>query len=164
MKIGVISDTHDKIEIAAEAIRLLTAQGAELLIHCGDICRPRTIRLFEEVPTHFVFGNNDEPDELIATIADVGAVHYAEFGCLTLAGKEIAWVHSHRWTQLDQLERCSKFDYVFYGHTHHAESHRTGRTLVANPGALHRARPKTCLLVDLASGELRTIEVPAIDK
>lgn len=159
MKIGVISDTHDKFETTEEAIRLLTGQGAELLIHCGDICSPTTVRLFDSIPTHFVFGNNDEPEELISTIAAVGAFHQGELGQLTLAGKEIAWVHSHRWKQLHRLEHSGEFDYVFYGHTHEAESHRAGRTLVANPGALHRARPKTCLLVDLASGELKSIEV-----
>jgi uncharacterized protein len=164
MKIGVISDTHDKVEITAEAIRLLTGAGAELLLHCGDICRPRTIRLFAGIPTHFVFGNNDEPDDLTEAIAEIGASHHAEFGQITCAGKEIAWVHSHVWTQLDRLERSGKFDYLFYGHTHHAESHRTGRTRVANPGALHRARPKTCLLVDLDNDQLQTIEVAVIDK
>ena len=159
MKIGVISDTHDKVEITAAAIRLLLDEGAELLLHCGDICRPRTIRLFDEVPTHFVIGNNDEPEELTSTIAAVGASFHDEFGHLTLAGKEIAWVHSHRWSEFDRLERSGKFDFLFYGHTHVAESHQRGRTLVANPGALHRARLKSCLLVDLASGELRRIEV-----
>jgi putative phosphoesterase len=159
MKIGVISDTHDKIERTAEAIRLLSEQGAELLLHCGDICRPATVLLFSEVPTHFVFGNNDSSEELKPAISAIGAFYHREFGHLTLAGKEIAWVHSHHWKLLDRLERSGEYDFLFYGHTHEAESHRTGTTLVANPGALHRARPKTCLLIDLASGDLRTIEV-----
>lgn len=159
MKIGVISDTHDRVERTAEAIRLLTEQGAELLIHGGDIVSLATVRLFAGVPTHFVFGNNDEPDELIGPIAEVGAHHHDESGELTLAGKRIAWTHGHRWHLLRDLERSNQFDYLFYGHTHVAESHRTGKTLVANPGALHRANPRTCLLVDLTSGELKSIEV-----
>lgn len=159
MKIGVISDTHDNIQKTAEAIRLLKEHGAELLIHCGDICRPETVLLFQDVPTHFVFGNNDDPTKLIATMDAIGVHHHVEFGQLTLAGKEIAWVHSHRWDQLQRLENSNEFDYLFYGHTHEVEIHRTGKTLVANPGALHRARPKTCLLVDLGSGALQTIQV-----
>ena len=51
-------------------------------------------------------------------------------------------------------------DYVFYGHTHVREQHRTGRTLVANPGALFRANPKTCIVLDLATGEIKPIIVP----
>ena len=50
---------------------------------------------------------------------------------------------------------------MFYGHTHVREQHRTGRTLVANPGALFRANPKTCVVLDLISGELKPIIIPS---
>lgn len=160
MKIGVISDTHDRLENTAEAVRLLTARGAELVLHCGDIETAAIVRLFAGVPTHFVFGNWDgRTAELLDAMADIGATHHPEFGHLTLAGKQIAWLHSHRKGQLREVEHSGLFDFVFYGHSHHAESHRTGSTLVANPGAIHRARPKTCLVVDLKTGELETVEV-----
>jgi hypothetical protein len=61
---------------------------------------------------------------------------------------------------LRQLENADYFDYVFYGHTHVREQHRTGRTLVANPGALFRANPKTCIVLDLSTGEIKPIIVP----
>ena len=51
------------------------------------------------------------------------------------------------------------FDFLFYGHTHVAEEHRTGPTRVINPGALHRARVKSVLVLDLPSGEARRLEV-----
>jgi hypothetical protein len=34
-----------------------------------------------------------------------------------------------------------------------------GKTRVINPGALHRARPKTFVVLDLKNGELERIEV-----
>jgi hypothetical protein len=77
-----------------------------------------------------------------------------------LAGKRIAWVHSHERHKLYELEHCDYFDYVFYGHTHVREQHRTGKTLVANPGALFRANPKTCIVLDVKTGELKPIIVP----
>lgn len=160
MKIGVISDTHDRVENTAEAIRLLAARGAELLLHCGDIETAPTVRLFAAVPTHFVFGNWDgRTAQLLDAMAEAGATHHPDFGHLRLAGREVAWLHGHRKGQLRELEHSGQFDYVFYGHSHAAESHRTGKTLVANPGAIHRARPKTCLVVDLKTGEMETIEV-----
>ena len=58
-----------------------------------------------------------------------------------------------------QLEHCDYFDYVFYGHTHVREQHRTGKTLVANPGALFRANPRTCVVLDVTTGELKPIIV-----
>ena len=36
-------------------------------------------------------------------------------------------------------------------------AHRTGKTLVANPGALFRANPKTCIVLDVVTGELKPI-------
>ena len=42
----------------------------------------------------------------------------------------------------------------------HLLSHKSGPTLVANPGALQRARPKTFLILNLASRKLATMEVP----
>ncbi len=162
MRIGVVSDTHDRQEAVAEAVRLLMEQHVELILHCGDIESPDTVRVFKPVPTHFVFGNWDKDKlKLAAAIKEVGGTHYDSFGFLTLANKRVAWVHSHERHQLRQLENADYFDYVFYGHTHVREQHRTGRTLVANPGALFRANPKTCIVLDLVTGEIKPIIVPA---
>jgi putative phosphoesterase len=161
MRIGVVSDTHDRQEAVAEAVRLLMEQHVELILHCGDIESPDTVRVFKPVPTHFVFGNWDKDKaKLTAAIKEVGGTHYDSFGFLTIAEKRIAWVHSHERHQLRQLENADYFDYVFYGHTHVREQHRTGRTLVANPGALFRANPKTCIVLDLSTGEIKPIIVP----
>ena len=40
MRIGVVSDTHDRQEAVAEAVRLLMEQHVELILHCGDIESP----------------------------------------------------------------------------------------------------------------------------
>ncbi len=161
MRIGVVSDTHDRQEAVAEAVRLLLEQEVELILHCGDIESPETVRVFKPIPTHFVFGNWDKDKvRLAAAIKDTGGTHYESFGALTLCEKRIAWVHSHERHQLRQLENADFFDYVFYGHTHVREQHRTGRTLVANPGALFRANPKTCIVLDLITGEIKPIIVP----
>lgn len=165
MRIGVVSDTHDRGEAVAEAVRLLLEQHVELVLHCGDIESADTVRLFKPVPTQFVFGNWDKDrPRLAAAIKDAGGVSHDSFGAIELAGKRIAWVHSHERHQLRQLEHSDFFDYVFYGHTHVREQHRTGRTLVANPGALFRANPKTCIVLDLLTGEIKPIIVPAPPK
>ncbi len=162
MRIGVVSDTHDRVEAVAEAVRLLADQRVELVLHCGDIESVETVAAFAALPTHFVFGNWDKDRaKLAAAIKQAGGTSYDSFGALELAGKRVAWVHSHERHQLYQLEHCDYFDYVFYGHTHVREQHRTGRTLVANPGALFRASPKTCIVLDLATGELKPILLPS---
>lgn len=162
MRIGVVSDTHDRGEAVAEAVRLLLEQHVELILHCGDIESTETVRLFKAVPTHFVFGNWDKDRAKLAlAIKEVGGTHHDSFGAIELAGKRIAWVHSHERHQLRQLEHSDFFDYLFYGHTHVREQHRTGKTLVANPGALFRANPKTCIVLDVETGEIKPIILSA---
>ena len=161
MRIGVVSDTHDRVEAIAEAVRLLADQKVELILHCGDIESPDTVAAFHLVPTHFVYGNWDKDRlKLNAAIKAIGGTAHDSFGAVELAGKRIAWVHSHERHQLYQLEHCDYFDYVFYGHTHVREQHRTGKTLVANPGALFRANPKTCIVLDVVTGELKPVIIP----
>jgi putative phosphoesterase len=165
MRIGVVSDTHDRAEAVAEAVRLLGQHGAELVLHCGDIESPDTVAHFRPIPTHFVFGNWDKDKaKLAAAIKLIGGSHHDGFGAVELAGKRIAWVHSHERHQFYQLEHSNYFDFLFYGHTHVREQHRTGKTLVANPGALFRANPKTCITLDLKTGDIKPILVPVAGK
>lgn len=165
MRIGVVSDTHDRSEAVADAVRLLERHRVELILHCGDIESPDTVELFKPVPTHFVFGNWDKDrSNLSAAIKAIGGTYHEGFGAIELAGKRVAWVHSHERHQLYQLEHSNYFDFLFYGHTHVREQHRTGKTLVANPGALFRANPKTCIMLDLVSGELKPVIVPVAVK
>src|SRR5262245_58478660 len=160
MRIGIVSDTHDRVEAVAEAVRLLAEQRVELILHCGDIESADTVAAFQLIPTHFVYGNWDKDRAKLSTaIKAIGGTAHDSFGALELAGKRIAWVHSHERHQLYQLEHCDYFDYVFYGHTHVREQHRTGKTLVANPGALFRANPKTCVVLDVVTGELKPVIV-----
>ncbi len=37
------------------------------------------------------------------------------FGAMELAGRRIAWCHSHDRHQFYELEHCNYFDYLFYG-------------------------------------------------
>ena len=161
MRIGIVSDTHDRLEAISEAVRLLLEQRVELILHCGDIESVETVAAFAVIPTHYVFGNWDKDRaKLAAAIRAAGGIAHDSFGAIELGGKRLAWVHSHERHQLYQLEHADYFDYVFYGHTHVREQHRTGRTLVANPGALFRANPKTCVVLDVVTGELRPIILP----
>jgi len=162
MKIGVLSDTHDRAEIIQAAIRLLCGRGAELILHCGDIESPETVRLFTGVTTQFVFGNWDRSRmALNKAMREIGAVSHEGPGRIELAGKRIGWLHGHVRGERSKLEHSGELDFLFYGHSHRAEAHVTGKTLVLNPGALHRARPKTVALVDVATGEWDLLPVEA---
>ena len=43
MRIGILSDTHDQIARTTRAVVLLRAEGAEALVHCGDLTGPEIV-------------------------------------------------------------------------------------------------------------------------
>jgi len=162
MRIGVISDTHGDVENTMAAVRMLEALQVERVLHCGDICSPEIPRVLAGWPTHFVFGNCDHGPELIATreaIAAAGLTCHERFAALELAGRKIALLHSDDVRLFRQVKSSGEYDLVCYGHTHQAEQHREGKTLVLNPGALFRATPHTIAVVDLATMEATIMPV-----
>jgi putative phosphoesterase len=160
MKIAIVSDTHSRNVTTGLALAEVRGRGITTVLHCGDIEGLETVALFRGLAVHFVFGNCDWDREAIRqAVADLGATLHEPFGSLELEGKRIAFVHSDDKALLRELEYSEAFDYLFYGHTHHAEEHRTGPTRVINPGALHRANPKSFLVLDLASDEAETVVV-----
>jgi predicted phosphodiesterase len=76
-----------------------------------------------------------------------------------LNGVKIAFTHGHDATLMRDLQQSEQFNYLFYGHTHIAREDLAGKTRVINPGALHRARPKSFLILDLATGETESVMV-----
>jgi uncharacterized protein len=59
MQLGILSDTHDELTRTRAAVDLLRAEGAEVLIHCGDLASPAILALCAVLPCYFVFGNHD---------------------------------------------------------------------------------------------------------
>lgn len=152
MLIGVVSDTHGHTGYTREAIRVLEGLPVELILHCGDIGSPEIVPLFAKWPTHFVFGNVDyDGDDLAQAIGAAGQTCHRRFGTLDVAGVKIAFLHSDDSRLFDETICSGQYDLVCYGHTHNAEQHKTGKTLVLNPGALYRASPHTIATVELPS-------------
>jgi len=160
MRIGIVSDSHGNTAMVLEALDRLRERGIQTVLHCGDIDDASTVHLFEDFATHFVFGNCDSDRSGIRrAIAVAGLTLHEPFGKLELAGRKIAFLHGDDRSLFQEVEQSGIYDYLFYGHNHQAAEHRTGKTHVINPGALHRARPKTILVLDLESGERDTVVV-----
>jgi putative phosphoesterase len=160
MRIAVVSDTHGHVGMTAAAVRILAGQNIEVVLHCGDIGSTAIIPLFSAWKTHFVFGNvDDEEGDLTRAIEKAGQTGHGRFGDLELGGRKIGLLHSDDRDLFDETIRSGKWDLVCYGHTHVAEQHRAGRTLVLNPGALFRATPHTFAVVDLKALEATHIVV-----
>ena len=159
MRIAIVSDTHSRTATVEQTLALIAERDIERIIHCGDLEDDDTVRLFP-AHTHFVFGNCDHDRNGIRTaIDDIGATLHEPFGHLDLDGKRLAFLHGDDAHLLRDLIVAEAFDYLFHGHTHVRRDERIGPTRVVNPGALHRARPKTFAILDVATGELETVVV-----
>lgn len=159
MRIGIISDTHDQIRRTGIATRLLMDQGAEILIHCGDITIPDIVYEFHVLPTYFVFGNcDDQLGHLEKAMVAVGGTCLGRGECIGLAGRKLAVTHGDSDRELTRLISLSP-DFLFTGHTHRAMDKREGTIRRINPGALHRASFWSVALLDLVSDSLEFLRI-----
>jgi putative phosphoesterase len=161
MIIGILSDTHSRRRTVAWALDILRDRGVATVLHCGDIEDEATVELFRGFDAHFVYGNCDVNREVLGgAMAAIGATLHEPFGNLDLEGRKLAFLHGDDSRMLRDLENSGYFDYLFHGHTHQANEYQVGPTRVINPGALHRANPKSFILLDLTSGQVESIVAP----
>ena len=160
MRVGVLSDTHGHLPYTRAAVEKLSGQAVAVVLHCGDIGSPELVPLFDAWPAHFVFGNVDRNERALRqAIEAAGQTCHGRFGDLVLAGLRIALVHSDDHALFRRTIASGEYDLVCYGHTHVAEHHREGRTLVLNPGALYRANPHSLAIVTLPDIDVEYLTV-----
>jgi putative phosphoesterase len=160
VRLGIISDTHGHVELTRPAVRMLESLDVDTVLHCGDIGSIAVVQLFQQWPTHFVFGNCDE--DLIAFAAQIQAARqtcHGLFGGLEFDGIRVALLHSHERRRFRETIDSGEYRLVCYGHTHVPAIDRHGDTLVVNPGAIFRANPHSVAIVDLPAVEATIIEL-----
>jgi len=162
MRIGILSDTHGRVDRLRAALQALAARGVELIVHCGDVGGEGCVRLLGGcgVPVHMVAGNMDKD---VARLADAaarcGVLFHWEVAQVPLGdGRLLAAVHGDDQRLLGELIRGGQFAYVCHGHTHRRRDERIGPVRVINGGALHNTSAPSVAVLDTASDELEFIE------
>ena len=161
-KIGLLSDSHGRAATTSRAVQVLLDQGAEMLLHLGDVGTVEVVDALavespetgRPVETHIVFGNTDwDAASLGRYAADLGLQVDDPAGRLAVDGGELVFCHGHQPEIMNEaLQRQVR--YLCHGHTHRTLDARRGPTRVINPGALFRARNYTVALLDTAEDEL----------
>jgi putative phosphoesterase len=136
MLVGVVSDTHDNLDLARSAIDTFADRGVEAVVHCGDVVAPFTAAVFDRgIPFYAVRGNNDGEWALADAIGAFGT-YLGEMGELTMGGAEFAVYHGTAEPIVEALLDCGRYDYVCRGHTHERVIEERGGTVHLNPGGL----------------------------
>jgi len=125
MKIGILSDTHTKVKSAKKILNMLIENGAEFIIHAGDIVAPETLELLKNCGKRYVavYGNNDA--HLVEYHNRYNLVQEPYY--FKLANTTFKLMHLPFYMSPDS-------EVIIFGHTHTFEVNMREGTLFVNPG------------------------------
>jgi len=113
MKIGLISDTHNDIELVQKAIAIFKERNISVIIHAGDLTSSKIISLFKGFDCKFVLGNCDIDVEEINAIANECGFGCVEHSCqFTLDGKRFIVFHGNNVPMFRDAVNSGKYDYI----------------------------------------------------
>lgn len=127
MKIGVVSDSHKKIDLLKSAIDKFKKDGAKFIIHAGDIVLEESLELLENcgLPYQAVFGNNDM--QLLGLAKNYNIANEPHY--FKIDNISVKLMHYPYYLNNDT-------DLIVFGHTHYFECELKNDTLYINPGEI----------------------------
>jgi len=148
MKIGILSDTHSKVKKAKEALDMLIENGAEFIIHAGDVCEVETLDLLKNCGKRYVvvYGNNDA--HLVQYHNEYNLVQEPYY--FKLAETTFKLMHLPFYMTPDT-------EVVIFGHTHEFHTEFVKGTLFLNPGeACARNKPiSECAMLEVKTKKFK---------
>ncbi|MBV6520836.1 MAG: hypothetical protein MNPFHGCM_00954 [Gemmatimonadaceae bacterium] len=162
MRVGLMSDSHDRLPAIDALLREMMSKGVSLVLHCGDYVSPFSLLPFLEhnLALAGVFGRNDGDHEGLRAVAarGVGIELLESPHSMEVGGQRLLLVHDLGDMSQHSVEQHSV---VIHGFTHREEMKTRGDTLIVNPGEacgwLHGA-PSAAIL-DLESREVEFIRL-----
>ena len=149
-RLGVISDTHGRLDVAVHEI----FAGAERIVHAGDIGDAAVLAELSTIaPVTAVRGNVD---------LYFGAEGLPEEATLGIAGRRLLLGHVRTALLARHVPAREGFDIVVTGHSHRFAESWDGGVLYLNPGAAGAARfglPRSVAIVELGVGAVQVTKV-----
>lgn len=161
MKVAIVSDSHDRIDHLEWAIETAHGEGAERLLHCGDLISPFMVLSLAKFKGQIdlIFGNNRGDVFLLCKLLKEypHITLHGEEAFLELDGFKVAMVHYPKIAE--KLAKGGEFDYLFCGHTHKFKVWEVGKSLIINPGELMgKEGLPSMVILDLRSREWKKFE------
>lgn len=133
MIVGILADTHDRLDKIKKAADFFNHQKCEVVLHAGDFVAPFAVKALHQINAKIisVFGNNDgEKDGITKSMRPTDEVH-APPHLFTLDNKQFLLMHDP--AHLNEFKESGNFDYIIYGHLHQKE-YKPGKPALINPG------------------------------
>ena len=146
MKIGILSDSHLKSDYTKEVIDFLKEIKSDYLVHAGDLCVEKNLKLLEESELKYiaVFGNNDRYLLDLTSNYNIKQEPYY----FKIKDTTFKLMHLPYYLTPDS-------DVVIFGHTHIFECDYKNNTLYINPGEVcAREKPLIeCMQLEIKENE-----------
>ena len=163
MRIGVLSDTHDRLPLIEKAVDALNEAGVDLVIHLGDYCAPFSLNPLKQLGADWigVFGNNDGETQGLLKVSE-GRIKPGALS-LELGGKRVFADHIN--PLRSSLAGSGDFDLILYGHTHELKVYMERGCLCVNPGEVcgYLTNRSTVVCVDLDRLETSNVDIIDLD-
>jgi len=163
MLIGIISDTHNEIDLTQVALDIMRDRGVEFIIHAGDMTSPRMLSIFEGFTFKGVLGNGDLDVEALNEEAQK-----LGFGCIEkqctfeLEGKQFIVFHGNDVPLFREAVTSGNYDYIIKGHTHFFEDYKSGKTRIINPGCLYGHDECSIAILDTETDRVEMISMDTL--
>jgi len=160
VRIGIMSDTHDRVPAIADLLDRFASKGIAMVMHGGDYCSPFSLAPFHQKGMALlgVFGRNDGDRESLSAYAarGMGTEIYESPHSFDVGGKRVLIVHDIVEVSGRSIE---SHDFVIHGSSHLQSTKKVGSTLVINPGeACGWIHGKcTAVILDTNTGEVENI-------
>lgn len=155
MKIGVISDTHDRMPTLHKALDLFASEKVDAIIHAGDFVAPFAAKPLVScgITLHSVFGNNDGERAGLSRLMPACVPGPLK---LEIAGRSIV---VHHWIEQVPADIVAAADVVITGHTHEVVTEQRNGTLLLNPGECcgWLTGEATVAILDVTSLDVRVV-------
>ena len=158
MKIGIISDTHDRVPTFRRAVAMFERLGVGAIFHAGDFVAPFAAELISpgriKTPVYCVYGNNDGEraglKKVLPGVVD-GPLR------VEVGGKTVVM---HHWIDSLTAKDLVGADVVITGHTHEVVNEVRNGVLFLNPGECCGWVNDRCTVMLL---DLETMEAGVVD-
>jgi len=133
--------------MAKIALEMLLENGAEFIVHAGDVCQVETLELLKNCGKRYVavYGNNDA--HLVQYHNDYNLVQEPHYFKLSNTSFKLMHMPFHM---------TPDTEIVLFGHTHEFHTEFNNNTLFLNPGEVcAREKPYSeCAMLEVTEGSL----------